>query len=75
MYRRVLLFPEGGKISGNLGPKVFNLTNHCNPRDFQNNLASDSFGVFSNGVGRVYGTHQLLKEVEIDRVRRDQYDI
>jgi len=39
-----------------LGLKVFNLTNHFNPRDFQNNLASDGFGGFSNGVGRMFGT-------------------
>jgi len=44
------------KYRANLGLKVFNLTNHFNPRDFQNNLASDSFGGFSNGVGRMYGT-------------------
>jgi hypothetical protein len=39
-----------------LGLKVFNLTNHFNPRDFQNNLASDDFGGFFNGVGRQFGT-------------------
>jgi hypothetical protein len=39
-----------------LGLKVFNLTNHFNPRDFQNNLASDGFGGFFNGVGRQFGT-------------------
>lgn len=39
-----------------LGLKVFNLTNHFNPRDFQNNLASDNFGGFFNGVGRQFGT-------------------
>ena len=39
-----------------LGLKFFNLTNHFNPRDFQNNLASDGFGGFSNGVGRKFGT-------------------
>src|SRR5262249_3258264 len=39
-----------------LGLKVFNVTNHFNPRDFQNNLASDGFGGFSNGVGRKFGT-------------------
>jgi hypothetical protein len=44
------------KYRANLGLKVFNLTNHFNPRDFQNNLASNSFGGFSNGVGRMYGT-------------------
>jgi len=48
-----------GRFKGyraNLGLKVFNLTNHFNPRDFQNNLASDNFGGFSNGVGRMFGT-------------------
>jgi hypothetical protein len=44
------------KYRAELGLKVFNLTNHFNPRDFQNNLASDAFGGFSNGVGRRYGT-------------------
>jgi len=44
------------KYRAELGVKVFNLTNHFNPRDFQNNLASDNFGGFSNGVGRKYGT-------------------
>ena len=39
-----------------LGLKVFNLTNHFNPRDFQNNLASDDFGGFYNSVGREFGT-------------------
>ena len=38
-----------------IGLKVFNVTNHFNPRDFQNNLASDDFGGFYNGVGRKYG--------------------
>ncbi len=44
------------KYRAHLGFKVFNLTNHFNPRDFQNNLASDSFGNFTNGVGRKFGT-------------------
>lgn len=44
------------KYRAELGLKIFNLTNHFNPRDFQNNLASDDFGGFSNGVGRKYGT-------------------
>jgi hypothetical protein len=39
-----------------LGLKVFNLTNHFNPRDFQNNIDSEGFGGFYNGVGRKYGT-------------------
>jgi outer membrane receptor for ferrienterochelin and colicin len=44
------------KYRAHLGLKVFNMTNHFNPRDFQNNLASDNFGNFSNGVGRQFGT-------------------
>jgi len=44
------------KYRADLGVKVFNLTNRFNPRDFQNNLASDNFGTFSNGVGRKFGT-------------------
>ncbi|HXQ73914.1 MAG TPA: hypothetical protein VN844_25655, partial [Pyrinomonadaceae bacterium] len=44
------------KYRAHLGLKVFNVTNHFNPRDFQNNLASDSFGNFTNGVGRKFGT-------------------
>jgi hypothetical protein len=44
------------KYKAELGFKVYNLTNHFNPRDFQNNLASDNFGGFYNGVGRKYGT-------------------
>lgn len=38
-----------------VGLKVFNVTNHFNPRDYQGNLASDDFGGFYNGVGRKYG--------------------
>lgn len=34
------------------GVKFFNLTNHFNPRDVQNNLDSPDFGAFYNGVGR-----------------------
>ena len=39
-----------------LGFKVFNLLNHFNPRDLQNNLASNNFGGFYNSVGRKFGT-------------------
>jgi len=35
-----------------VGVKVFNITNHENPRDFQNNLAASDFGSFYNNVGR-----------------------
>jgi hypothetical protein len=37
-----------------IGLKVFNITNHFNPRDFQGNLASVGFGGFANGVGRAF---------------------
>jgi hypothetical protein len=37
-----------------IGLKVFNLTNHFNPRDYQGNLASSNVGGFSNEVGRAF---------------------
>jgi hypothetical protein len=37
-----------------IGIKVFNITNHFNPRDYQGNLASANYGGFSNGVGRTF---------------------
>lgn len=37
-----------------IGLKVFNVTNHFNPRDFQGNLASAELGGFSNSVGRTF---------------------
>lgn len=45
-----------------LGAKVFNVTNHFNPRDYQGNLASDGFGGFSNGVGRLYGLKFVVEK-------------
>lgn len=36
------------------GLKVLNVLNHFNPRDVQNNLDSDHFGTFYNGIGRLY---------------------
>jgi hypothetical protein len=36
------------------GVKVFNITDHFNPRDYQGNLASADFGAFANGVGRTF---------------------
>lgn len=35
------------------GVKFFNVTNHFNPRDVQNNIDSSDFGGFYNGVGRL----------------------
>jgi hypothetical protein len=43
-----------------VGVKIFNLTNHFNPRDFQGNLASSSFGAFTNGVRRKFGGKFVL---------------
>jgi len=37
-----------------------NRANRINPRDFQNNLASDDFGGFSFGVGRKYGPRKTF---------------
>ncbi|HUJ39678.1 MAG TPA: TonB-dependent receptor [Candidatus Acidoferrales bacterium] len=37
-----------------VGLKVFNVTNHFNPRDVQDNIASPNFGDFYNGVGRQF---------------------
>jgi hypothetical protein len=45
-----------------VGFKVFNLTNHFNPRDFQGNLASDQFGGFYNGVGRKFGMKFVIEK-------------
>jgi len=36
------------------GLKVFNITNHFNPRDIQDNIASPNLGDFYNGVGRQF---------------------
>jgi hypothetical protein len=37
-----------------IGLKVFNITDHFNPRDYQGNLASQDFGGFNNSVGRTF---------------------
>jgi hypothetical protein len=37
-----------------IGLKVFNITDHFNPRDYQSNLASQTFGDFNNSVGRTF---------------------
>ena len=45
-----------------LGVKVFNVTNHFNPRDYQGNLASREFGGFYNGVGRKFGLKFVIEK-------------
>jgi carboxypeptidase family protein len=48
--KRFRLFHHNATI----GLKVFNVTDHFNPRDYQGNLASAAFGAFANGVGRTF---------------------
>jgi outer membrane receptor protein involved in Fe transport len=44
----------GRKRTMRAGVKIFNVTNHFNPRDVQDNISSASFGAFYNSVGRLY---------------------
>ena len=37
-----------------IGVKMYNITNHWNPRDVQANVDSPDFGTFYNSVGRVF---------------------
>jgi hypothetical protein len=46
--KRFRLFHHNATV----GLKVFNITDHFNPRDYQGNLASADFGGFANSVGR-----------------------
>ena len=48
--KRLRLFGHNATI----GVKVFNITNHFNPRDYQANLASANYGGFNNSVGRTF---------------------
>ena len=43
---------RGKKYKGRAGFTIFNITNHWNPRDVQNNLASRQFGTFFNNADR-----------------------
>jgi hypothetical protein len=47
---------RGKKYRGRLGLTIFNITNHWNPRDVQNNLASEQFGTFYNSPGLSFRT-------------------
>jgi Carboxypeptidase regulatory-like domain/TonB dependent receptor-like, beta-barrel len=44
----------GKKRTMRTGVKIFNVTNHFNPRDVQENIFSPVFGGFYNSVGRLY---------------------
>jgi TonB-dependent receptor-like protein len=48
--KRLRLFGHNATV----GLKVFNMTNHFNPRDYQSNLASANYGGFDNSVGRAF---------------------
>lgn len=51
---------KGNKYEVDAGVKIFNLTDHFNPRNVQNNVASRRFGDFLNSVGPlVRGTFQI----------------
>ena len=52
--RRILLSFHGKRIPARVGMGVFNLFNHFDPRDVQNNLASARFGEFFNSSWREY---------------------
>ncbi|HEY3102627.1 MAG TPA: TonB-dependent receptor [Pyrinomonadaceae bacterium] len=43
---------RGRKFPGRFGVKLFNLTSHWNPRDFQNNIDAPDFGTFYNSPRR-----------------------
>lgn len=44
----------GKRYKTRIGLKVFNIFNHWNPRDVQNNIDSPLFGTFFNGVERTF---------------------
>jgi hypothetical protein len=52
--RRIWLPLHGRRIPARVGGGVFNLFNHFDPRDVQNNLASARFGEFFNSSWREY---------------------
>jgi hypothetical protein len=52
--RPISLHVHGKRVPARLGIGAFNLFNHFNPRDVQNNLASARFGEFFNSSWREY---------------------
>lgn len=52
VLKQVMIPFKGKKYRARVGFKIFNITNHFNPRDVQNNVTSQNFGGFFNGVGR-----------------------
>jgi hypothetical protein len=52
-WKRITI-PWPRRLGARVGLKVFNVTNHFNPRDFWGNTAGTRFGEFSNGVSRTF---------------------
>jgi Carboxypeptidase regulatory-like domain len=53
---------RGKRYKGRVGLSVFNITNHWNPRDVQNNIHSSQFGTFFNSAYRSFRTKfELVK--------------
>ena len=53
---------RGKKYKGRVGLSIFNITNHWNPRDVQNNVNSSQFGSFFNSPDRSFRTKfELVK--------------
>jgi hypothetical protein len=48
-----LPFPHK-ELKARVGFSVYNLFNHFNPRDVQNDVDSERFGALFNGVGRTF---------------------
>jgi hypothetical protein len=59
--RPVVFHFRGRRIPTRIGGGVFNLFNHFDPRDVQNNLASTRFGEFFNSSWREYSGKFVLE--------------
>ena len=51
--KEIALPIHGKKYKAHIGCRVFNLLNHYNPRDVQNNAGSERYGTFLNSVDRM----------------------
>jgi len=51
--KEISLSVGGKKYKAHVGCRIFNLLNHYNPRDLQNNTASARYGAFLNSVDRM----------------------
>lgn len=59
--RRIFLHIHGKRVPARVGGGAFNLLNHFDPRDVQNNLASARFGEFFNSSWREYRAKFVLE--------------